>query len=179
MDTCAVSVETLASERTSRKPSRKKASTVDDYWYFAYGSNLDMDQKENRTGVIREARRARLDGYRIAFNKRGGDGTGKANIILDAARVVWGVVYLCNLAALTAMDKYEGVCGGHYYRKNVCVQCDSGELLEVVTYVAGETFIQSSLVPASDYLERIIRGARMHDLPQNYLHEIVNSSGGF
>jgi hypothetical protein len=61
---------------------------VSDQWYFAYGSNLSSEQKECRTGTIREARRARLDGYRIAFNKRGGDGTGKANIVLHPAGAV-------------------------------------------------------------------------------------------
>lgn len=56
-------------------------SRMSDHWYFAYGSNLSTEQKERRTGFIREARCARLDGYHIAFNKRGNDGTGKANMI--------------------------------------------------------------------------------------------------
>jgi gamma-glutamylcyclotransferase (GGCT)/AIG2-like uncharacterized protein YtfP len=161
-----------------RKASKKEGSTVNNHWYFAYGSNLDMGQKECRTGIIREARRARLDGYRIAFNKRGSDETGKANIIPDASRVVWGVVYLCNPTALNEMDKHEGVRGGHYYRKNVRVECDSGELLEAVTYVAGEAFLQSSLARKPDYLQMIIHGARTHGLPQHYIHEIEGAARG-
>ncbi len=147
-------------------------------WYFAYGSNLLREQKEKRTGTIGEARRARLDGYRITFNKRGDDGTGKANIMPDVAHMVWGVVYLCNPTALTEMDKHEGVRGGHYYREIVCVQCDSGEVLEAVTYIAGDTFLQDSLVPTSDYLLRILRGAREHGLPQDYINEIERAAQG-
>ena len=44
---------------------------MDDCWYFAYGSNLDVDRMQFRTGPMREARRVRLDGYRFAFNKVG------------------------------------------------------------------------------------------------------------
>lgn len=65
---------------------------MDDHWYFSYGSNLAIDQKESRTGKIREARRACLAGYRIVFNKVGSDGTGKANIWPDGTRVVWGMM---------------------------------------------------------------------------------------
>lgn len=51
-----------------------------DQWYFAYGSNLFVDQKEERTGRSRQAIRSRLSSYRFAFNKRGGGGQVYANI---------------------------------------------------------------------------------------------------
>lgn len=66
-----------------------------EHWYFAYGSNLSTAQMEERTGPITRVKRDRLRGYRIAFNKRSGDGTGKANIVPDARGIVWGVVYRC------------------------------------------------------------------------------------
>jgi cation transport regulator ChaC len=143
---------------------------MSDQWYFAYGSNLARDRKEGRTGHIREERRARLDGYRIAFNKRGTDGTGKANIVADQTGTVWGVVYRCSPKALEEMDRYEGVPGGHYVRKMVRVRVDSGDELEAVTYVAGEAFIDDSLTPSPEYLQTILRGAREHALPYDYIH---------
>jgi gamma-glutamylcyclotransferase len=149
---------------------------MDDRWYFAYGSNLAIDQKEGRTGKIREARHAWLPGHRIVFNKLGSDGTGKANITPDASRVVWGVAYLCSPKALTEMDAYEGVAGGHYHRKNVQVRCESGELLEAVTYVAGEQFVRSAIPPTSEYLHRIVSGARNHGLPEDYIKEVQQAA---
>jgi gamma-glutamylcyclotransferase len=143
-----------------------------DRWYFAFGSNLYVDQKQERTGVIRESRRARLDGYRIVFNKLGTDGTGKANIEPDETGTVWGVAYLCNPEALKQMDGNEGVSGEHYSRKEVMVQCDSGEVIEAVTYVAGKAYIRPSLLPAHEYLHRIISGARSHNLPEEYIREV-------
>jgi cation transport regulator ChaC len=142
---------------------------MSDPWYFAYGSNLARDRMEERTGRIREERRARLDGYRIAFNKRDTDGTGKANIIPDQTGTVWGVVYRCSPQALADMDRHEGVSGGHYHRQQICVRVDSGDELEAVTYVAGKAFIDDSLTPSPEYLQIILRGAREHGLPDDYI----------
>jgi len=145
---------------------------MNDQWYFAYGSNLARDQKVNRTGPVREERRARLDGYRLAFNKRGTDGTGKANIVPDEGGTVWGVVYRCSPSALNDMDGHEGVSGGHYVRKTVRVRADGGEELDAVTYVAGSAYIHDSLTPSSEYLKTILRGAREHDLPDEYVRDL-------
>jgi hypothetical protein len=50
----------------------------DDVWYFAYGSNLWIEQKELRTSAIRTGgdrpRIARLTDFRFAFNKQGSRG---------------------------------------------------------------------------------------------------------
>lgn len=145
---------------------------MSDQWYFAYGSNLASDQKENRTGPIRVQSRARLDRYRIAFNKRGTDGTGKANIVPDPSGTVWGVVYLCSPNALKAMDRHEGVSGGHYARKGVRVRVDGGAELDAVTYVAGNELIDNSLAPSQEYLQTILRWAKEHGLPEEYIRHL-------
>ncbi len=145
-------------------------------WYFAYGSNLSTDQIVKRIGTITEAKRARLDGRRIAFNKRGSDGTGKANIVPDAGRRVWGVVYRVSPAALDEMDGYEGVAEGHYARSAVRVTCASGDETNAVTYVAGDAFLDDSLSPSADYLQTILRGARAHCLPEDYIREIEEAA---
>lgn len=149
-----------------------------DRWYFAFGSNMDVDQMVERTGPIREVRRACLIGYRIAFNKLGDDKTGKANICPDEFRKVWGVVYLCDPAALEHMDRNEGVRGGHYYREDVQVQLDSGDVLEAVTYIAGRAFIREALTPSESYLQRILKGARFHRLLEKYIEEIQRVAQG-
>lgn len=74
------------------------------------------------------------------------------------------------------MDEYEGVADGHYRRKSVRVRCDIGEELEAVTYVAGESFLDDSLVPTDDYLRTILQGARDHGLPQDYVREIESAA---
>jgi gamma-glutamylcyclotransferase len=116
-----------------------------DQWYFAYGSNLLVDQKEKRTGRVRQPVRSRLKGYRFAFNKRGDIGQIYANIVPDDNAEVWGVAYLCNPEAIRSMDRYEGVASGHYERIQVVVEKDMGETAQAITYVAGEDFFWSAM----------------------------------
>jgi gamma-glutamylcyclotransferase len=143
-----------------------------DQWYFAYGSNLLITQKEKRTGRIRQAVRSRLMGYRFAFNKRGSSGQIYANIVPDETTEVWGVVYLCNPNAIRGMDQYEGVASGHYERIPVTVAMDTGEAAQAITYVAGEDFICEPGKPSDEYLGKIISGARHHALPEEYVRMI-------
>ena len=141
---------------------------MDDRWYFAYGSNLDIDQKERRTGEIREARRACLPGYRITFDKLGGDRTGKANITPDDTHVVWGVAYLCSGEALTKMDDYEGVLAVTIAAR-VCRFGANRMRHSMLSLRRGRAVRGSPRPPAPDYLQRIVRGARNHGLPEEYI----------
>lgn len=143
-----------------------------DQWYFAYGSNLFVDQKEKRTGRIRQANRSRLSGYRFVFNKRGGKGQIYANLVPDESAEVWGVVYLCNPKAIRSMDRYEGVASGHYEQVSVKVNQVSGEPVEAITYLAGEDFVCEPGKPSVKYLGKIISGARHHALPEEYVRMI-------
>ena len=143
-----------------------------DQWYFAYGSNLFVDQKEERTGRIRQAIRSRLSGYRFVFNKRGGKGQIYANLVPDESAEVWGVVYLCDPEAIRGMDRYEGVASGHYERISVKVNQVTGETVEAITYVAGEDFVCEPGKPSVEYLGKIIYGARHHALPEEYVRVI-------
>jgi gamma-glutamylcyclotransferase len=53
--------------------------------YFAYGSNLDLARMRARAPAVGLIGPALLQGMRLAFDKRGGDGSGKANLAEDAA----------------------------------------------------------------------------------------------
>ena len=139
--------------------------------YFAYGSNLWIDQMVKRTGSIdREdgwPRRAALADFRLTFNMRGDDGQVFANIESAHSHVL-GVVYRCTSKALRIMDNYE--CG--YERRRVIVVFCDGERLEATTYVAEQTHLTSTGTPDADYVQRIVRGARQHGIPETYIREI-------
>lgn len=141
-------------------------------WYFAYGSNMSTAQMKRRTGSGSRGLRARLQGYRVEFNKRGRDGTGKANVVSDEASVVWGVVYECSPTELDMLDRYEGVDSGNYVRKAVVVHLENGEQMDAITCVAGERFIADSLRPSAEYLQIILDGAREHGLPGWYIQDL-------
>jgi cation transport regulator ChaC len=149
-----------------------KAETNTDVWYFAYGSNLWIDQKQDRTGLIRSGderpRLARLADYRLAFNKQGRGGGVFANIMPCPGEQVIGVAYRCSPATLDTMSEYE--IG--YERQVVTVALDDGPSIEAVTYVAMKGSVVDDACPSPPYLERIVKGAAQHGLPEDYIEKI-------
>jgi hypothetical protein len=61
--------------------------------YFAYGSNLDLARIRSRVPAVGLIGPALLQHMRLTFDKRGRDGSGKANLAEDTASHVWGVLY--------------------------------------------------------------------------------------
>jgi gamma-glutamylcyclotransferase len=144
----------------------------DDVWYFAYGSNLWIDQKERRTSAIRTGadrpRIARLADHRFAFNKRGRKGQVYANVMACPGEEVFGVVYRCKPSTVDTMSEWEG----GYDRKIVTVVIDDGSSVEAITYVAMEKNVLDDTRPSDEYLTRILTGAAQHGLPQEYIEKI-------
>ena len=113
-------------------------------WYFAYGPNMNaqrlFEERLKPEGVARGERIAgRLDGWRLAFNKRARlpPGAGAGNIVPAMSEVVHGTLNLLPPRGFEILDRYEGVAGGHYERRIVAVvRVDTGATIEAVTYVA-------------------------------------------
>lgn len=113
---------------------------------------------------IPEARslgRARLKGYAFTCNKVGRDGTAKANVEATRAEDVWGVLYELTATNLDTLDRYEG----GYRRVRVSAELPSGDSVACDLYVSTQT--STKLVPSRAYRDRMVRGAREHDLPES------------
>jgi len=140
-------------------------------WYFAYGSNLWIEQMAARTGPIGQGddrpRVARLSLHRLVFNMQGEDGQVFANVERPGEGV-FGVLYRCSPAALDRLDAHEW----GYERRRVLVTDERGGALEAVAYVAKADRVASGGKPSAEYLERVVRGARQHCLPEAYVREI-------
>ena len=140
--------------------------------YFAYGSNMWIDQMVARTGPVgagaAQPRIAQLPGYRLAFDMRGDNGQVYANIV-HPGECVLGAIYFCDADALEKLDAFEK----GYHRQQVVVIDEHGETFEAVTYRARpENVIDGGGKPSAEYLQRILRGGRQHHLPLAYLREI-------
>jgi len=123
-------------------------------WYFAYGSNLDMDRLRERIGEWQDDRRATLKGYRLSFDSRG-----KADIFEQRGERVWGAVYKVSEAQLKILDRFEGLHSGVYKRVRVNVECN-GKTEPAITYVKVE---KTSFHPPDDeYLNHILKGLKQH-----------------
>ncbi|HHH30497.1 MAG TPA: gamma-glutamylcyclotransferase [Polyangiaceae bacterium] len=76
--------------------------------YFAFGSNMARARLLARIPNAAPLGRGRLDGWRFACNKKGHDGSAKANIQPAPADSVWGVVYRMPRNQLPRLDAFEG-----------------------------------------------------------------------
>ena len=141
-------------------------------WYFAYGSNLWMDQMIERTDAIGHAehrpRIARLANHRLVFQHLGNAGPAYANILCPGDGVL-GVVYRCTPADLARLDRYEG----GYERQPIVVTDRQGEALDAVAYIMRPELGANTGQPSAEYLNRIVTGARQHGLPDEYIAGIV------
>ena len=126
--------------------------------YFAYGSNLRSARMFERVPSAANLGAARLAGHGFRMNKRGRDGSAKANLILSPREHVWGAVYRISSEDWPILDRFEG----GYTREIVDVEL--GVTVEAAITYRSERLIEGAL--AFDwYLEHIRAGAREHALP--------------
>ena len=126
--------------------------------YFAYGSNLNINQMSRRCPAAEPLTGFELPGWRLVFR-------GVADIVEDEGAVVQGGVWRITAECKRALDRYEG------YRPN-----DAGMYSKVYVEVAGlpdgeETvmfYVMNStgiMPPAIGYFSGIKEGYQNFDLP--------------
>lgn len=133
--------------------------------YFAFGSNMRSTRLVARVGEARCLGPGVLEGWRFVCNKRGRDGSAKANIERADDERVWGVVFELGRAALVELDRHEG----GYRRVEVPVRAAEGARGETIgcqTYVSDEVASQLSL--RRWYKRHIVVGAEEHRLPGSW-----------
>ena len=139
--------------------------------YFLYGSNMSTPRLLDRVPSAKSVSVAHLKNHRLKFHKKSKDGSGKCDIQLtnDPSDVVYGVVFRILASEKPALDNKEGLRSG-YNEKTVSVVGPNGESFNAVTYYA--TDIDSSLKPYDWYNEHVMRGAKEHRLPSEYIRSI-------
>ena len=134
--------------------------------YFAYGSNLDVQQMAERCPAARPLFRARLLHHRIDFTHfssrwRGG----AADVVPHFDAMVWGIVYALDPADLILLDRYEG----GYERVVLSVRDDSDREVRVSTYTVRR---KGAFRPTPVYLRKMLRSAGDWAFPPEYLAEL-------
>ena len=143
-------------------------------YYFAYGSNLHPAWIVARLGSVRVVSIARLADHRLAFHKRGRDGSGKCDIVRAPGFSVLGIVYQLARHAMLQLDRIEG---RGYRRLRLPVAMLPGDrLLYAWTYRARQVAVDVTLVPADWYLGLVTTGARLHRLPDDYADDLASTA---
>jgi len=112
-------------------------------------------------GKVKSAKVAFLPDYELTFNVVSEFGTGNPNI-KKGGRGVWGIVYEVDERDLNKLDKVSP----RYERIKVRVLID-GKEFEAWTYIGKK--VSDDVPPDKSCIERVIKGARTHGLPEEYI----------
>lgn len=134
------------------------------YRYAAYGSNLHPGRLSERTPSATLVGTRFLPDLSLRFHKRGfKDGSGKCNIVAGGSGV-FVAVYDIAEAERRDLDLCEGL-GYGYHHEWIPIP----EYGPCLTYVADSHAIDDALRPLAWYKEYVLRGARFHGFPADYI----------
>ena len=120
---------------------------------------MNAERVEQRKMAFDHYEGAVISGFRFAFNKKSVKfpGSASANVVLDAASEVEGVVYhLTDEKQILMMDPFEGY-PTRYDRQLVPAVTKSG-VINVWVYIANPEHIEEGLRPNLWYLNHLLAG---------------------
>lgn len=156
-------------------------------YYFAFGSNMDMQQLEDRKDefadrqkVIMKAefadrQKGIMEDWKLIFNKINvrRNGSGFANIEPEIGSIVEGIIYKVNDDAIKILDWYEGVRFDSYCRETMFVESERNESINCIVYIANPTKTDNSRKPEKKYLDHLLAGKKF--LSKNYYSNLKNT----
>lgn len=141
------------------------------FWYFGYGSNMDLGSLRAKGVAPLRSLRAVLPGWQLRFNVehffRHEGGVGNIEPCAEAATEVRGVLHLCEDAHLAPLDNAEAY-GHGYDRIEVRVRSDEG-WQHATTYIGLPAFIEDRCLPTRRYLNILLQGATAAGLDAAYI----------
>lgn len=130
--------------------------------YFAYGSNMNVNQMAFRCPDAEVVDTVRLEGYRLAFCMNGG-GNGVATVLPEEGSYVNGVLWRISERDEQHLDHYEGF--PYLYGKEPVVVTDQdGIRREIMAYTMNSPYKDTPELPSKAYLEGILLGCRQNGI---------------
>ena len=136
--------------------------------YFAYGSNTNLEQMEQRCPAARPVCPVVLDGYELRFRGNYGSG-GVATIVPREGGHVSGLLWEITPEHEQALDRYEG-WPYLYGKEMVTVRDRGGQTYTVMAYVMIDRYLEP-VVPSAAYYDSIQEGYRENGLPVAWLEQ--------
>lgn len=139
--------------------------------YFAYGSNMNLEQMARRCPGAKLGKRVELSDWRYFIN-----GNGYAGIEEFPGGLVQGCLWSLSPDHWEALDQYEGIVGEYYKKRKIQVSsCQNGEILTVWVYLSND---YDYGIPTRSYQEIVVKGARDVNLPDTYVSTLEAWSNG-
>lgn len=136
--------------------------------YFAYGSNIDLEQMARRCPAAQVVGPVTLENYELAFR-----GSGFATIVPKRGSVVHGLLWSITPLCEQALDRYEGYpC--HYTKEPVSVRTADGAAVSAMVYIMAEPLCRQPALPSETYYGIIRRGFKENHLSVSSLEDARN-----
>lgn len=139
--------------------------------YFAYGSNMNLNQMAFRCPDAEVVDTVRLEGYRLAFRMNGG-GNGVATILPEPDSYVDGVLWRISERDEQHLDHYEGF-PYLYGKEPVTVTDQEGVRREIMAYTMNSPYKDTPAMPSRAYLEGILNGCQQNGIETASVLEAV------
>lgn len=137
------------------------------YWYFAFGSNLDVDQMASRCPDALQVGAATLPDHRLVFRS-------VADVEPADGQEVPGGLWWISERDLAALDRYEGF-PRLYTRGPLRIVDHRGDVRHALTYWMVDQ--RREIIPSQSYLACLIRGYQDFQLPLDRLRSAVERTG--
>ena len=149
---------------------------IDQFLYFGYGSNIDLDQLHAHCPSARFVSTARLADCRFALTIEskttwlGGVG----DLQPSPGDEVWGVLYAIATEDSSSLDEHMGVHREPpaYRRTTVEITTPAGDAVRCRSYVVVAPHLDGYL-PSPAYRDIIVQGARRVGLPEAYIARLA------
>ena len=140
--------------------------------YFAYGSNINLDQMERRCPNAEVVAPVTLNGYRLLF--RGGyPDNGVATIAPDHTKQVKGLLWRLTPECEQSLDQYEGY-PRLYGKEDVTVMDKAGNTYTVMAYIMTSEYELQPSYPSIFYYSGIAQGYEQNGIPLKGLRDALN-----
>ena len=141
--------------------------------YFAYGSNINLEQMADRCPAAEVVGTAVLDGYELLF--RGNrSGYGVATIEPQPGKQVHGLLWKLTPECEQSLDFYEGY-PRLYGKEDVAVCTADGKELTVMAYIMTGEMWRDPAIPSQTYYDGILDGYRQNELPEKELERALKN----
>ena len=138
--------------------------------YFAYGSNINLEQMEHRCPDARLVGPVTLENYELQFR-----GNGFATVAPRESSVVHGLMWKLPPTSEQTLDRYEGY-PRHYTKEQVSVRTPDGAVISVMAYIMAEPLCRQPALPSPYYYRVIREGFEANGLPMESLEEAWNKT---
>ena len=141
---------------------------MEDILYFAYGSNINLEQMAHRCSDAQIVGPVTLENYELQFR-----GSGFATVAPKEGSVVHGLLWKLTPESEQALDRYEGY-PRHYTKEQVPVRTADGASVSVMVYIMAEPMCRQPALPYPSYYRAIQQGFEANGLPVEALEEAWN-----